>query len=185
MDAFTRRDEAPACASLPPVFQESSTKPQGSLLPSRRSDALCTLEKYSPCEKTLDEGFKAGRGRFASTLACEKKYRSGKVPWKWVSIIAAGDGLVCRGGATAGRGPRRPHTAMGGMSPQELAVPSCGANVTVRCRSQAGRLTQLLRSRPPPARILCAQPHTNCPSLGGPGNKREMYGPMRPAAPRG
>lgn len=67
---------------------------------------------------------------------------------------------------------------MGGMSPQELAVPSCGANVTARCRSQAGRLRQPLRSQPPPARILHARPCTNSPSLGGRGEKREMHGPI-------
>lgn len=56
---------------------------------------------------------------------------------------------------------------MGGMSPQELAVPSCTANITVRSRSQAGRLTQPLCSQPPPAQTLCAQPHTNSPFLTG------------------
>lgn len=60
---------------------------------------------------------------------------------------------------------------MGGMSPQELAVPSCGANVTARYRSQAGRLIQPLCSQPPPAWILCARPCTNSPSLGGAGGE--------------
>lgn len=77
------------------------------------------------------------------------------------------------GGAVAGRGPWQPGGAMGGMSPQELAVPSCSANVTVQCRSQAGRLIQPLCSQPPPpAWILCARPCTNSPSLGGDGGRR-------------
>lgn len=151
----------PAC--FPGVFNEAAGLP-----PAR-------LEKYSLCEKSLDEGFGVGRGRSASTLACEKEYWSGKVPWKWVSIIAAADRLVYREA-------QRPHAAMGGMSPQELAVPSCTANVTVQSRSQAGRLTQPLCSQPPLAWIRCAQPHTHSPFLVGLGGEE---GNMWPTAPHG
>jgi len=165
---------------VPPSRLLSRSPPRSRRAPSRRqtqrrsahAGKVQRLREVSGCRlRGREEGF-------ASAPACEKKYGSGKVPWKRPPVIAAGDGLVCRGAAAAS-------TAMGGTSPQELAVPSCAANVTAPCGSQAGRFAQLLGSRPPPAQILRARSHTDSPFLGRPGEKRETHGPTRLAAPCG
>lgn len=137
---------------IPPASQEPSRKPWGSV--------LHILEKYSRWEKALDEGSGAGRGGLLPALACEKEYGPGKVPWKWLSVTASGDG-----GSGEGTGPR---TAMAGMSPQELAVPSCSTHVTAKSsQAHPAPLLQLLQQG------SCEPSPTNtAPSPGGNGEKK-------------
>lgn len=67
-----------------------------------------------------------------------------------------------RQGRGEGTGPRR---AMAGMSPQELAVPSCSTDVSA---GQPGSPS------PSAAGILCAQPHKHGPFNGGTGEEEEI-----------
>lgn len=75
--------------------------PPSSCFPGALKEAVRLRPAHSGKVQPLGEGSGcssgAGRGVLLPPLACEKEYGSGKVPWKWFSITASGDGGEGRG----------------------------------------------------------------------------------------
>lgn len=160
----------------PPRLLSRSSQESCGLLPAQQHrDAPHTLEKYSSCEKSLDGGFGAGRSGLPLPWRVRRNMGSGKVPWKWASIIAAGDGS-CTGGAAAA-----PHSY--GRNVPSGTRRSFLRHQRHRALQEPGRKVHtapLLPSLPRHKSCVLSPPQT-APHSG----RREAQGPTRPATSHG